>query len=94
MSLVEWNTMYVQSALENGAVHVWFHCLLRLLMLYWVLLENVIHAVREQKVGTAIVLQALQETLQKVYANLSNTWTKPQYVRQKRSDKIRDIDDD
>ena len=45
-------------------------------MLYWTFLENVLYAVRDQKVGKTVVLQDLQETVQ-AYENLSNTWTKP-----------------
>ncbi len=67
---------------------------MRFLMLYWTFLENVLYTARDQKVGKTVVLQDLQETVQKAHENLSNTWTKPEYVRQKRSDKIRDINDD
>lgn len=68
-------------------------CVLWLLMLYWTSLENVTNGVRDQTVGKTIVLRDGQESIQKVYENLSHTWTKPEYVRQKRSDKIRDIND-
>ena len=63
-------------------------------MLYWASQENVINVVRDQKVGTTIVLQDVQEMLQKVHEGLSNTWAKLEYVRQKRSDKIRDSNAD
>jgi hypothetical protein len=53
------------------------HCLLWLLMLYWALLENVINVVRDQKVGTTLVLQDVQERIRKVHENLSGTWAKP-----------------
>jgi len=45
---------------------------------------NVTNDLRDQKV---------RRVYKKVYENLSHTWTKPEYVRQKRSDKIRDIND-
>ena len=63
------------------------------LMLYWTFLENVLYAERDQKVGKRVVLQDLQETVQKArqvpppegqgypqwrfHENLSNTWAKP-----------------
>jgi hypothetical protein len=46
-------------------------------MLYWASQENVITVVRDQKVGTTIVPQDVQERIQKVRENLSGTWAKP-----------------
>ena len=31
----------------------------------------------DQKVGKTVILQDLQETVQKAHEDLSNTWTKP-----------------